>query len=806
MTEKLEALLGNLFVVGGRAISSAPPGSKIQLAPRRAHRSRENDTLFVLVTPAGHRQAQADFYEKLAQLAIDRHFRSRVSTTGALREVIQALHEEIRDYNQRHASDYRAAVLLMVKRHSEVFLVRAGTTIVIARLNGQYVTFPSDPEMLNILPLGSKGEPTAEYTYHSIGINDLLVLGDGGVASLSDTVLKSVILSGNIEDVLDKLEGVVEQQGSAMLVQFVSPETEAVEETVADPIITATTTDLDRSEKTVSDPMPATGMDLPVPMVEDAKRQAMEIKTPFQPSSAEEQVAVLGNTTGGEAGTKAAPFTLTQSLDERAAATNEVVEAQGIPITPKREKVTTDSVVKKTTTVEMPATTEKTGRVHPLRWLIAVVLLIVAGLLGMIAKATSMVLNRLLPEPTNQSQEAIPMNVAALIAVIIPALVGIVVVGLVLSNQDNTNFEELRAEALSSVEDARTVDQIAVSGTVADEATACQLWNIALQDVMRALQEFPRDGELTALGVEAQNKINYCDRIELVNVLKLRDFGNNSDLRGPILGPDQLTLYILDRTRDEVYRDEIRYTGSLTEPSLGESGGPIIYRAMRIQEYVVAGLVDIEWMDSSGGAARNNALVALDENGLLISYVGGRVEALRLEVPELWKGPIAIATFQDRFYVLDREANQIWRFEKLNGFYGKIPDEYFTSVRPDLSKAVDFTIDQRGAIYILFSDGRVEKYYQGAPETFAFEDGPPQGYGDTRAIFADNDPVAYAVYMVDRRYSAVYQLSQAGTRRAGYRPTETDIFDQVNGVYTSVESGITNVYVVSGNSLYYFSR
>ncbi len=74
MPIEYEALIGHLYVVGGRAISVAPPGLLVEAAPKRAARGRETDTFFALVTPAGETIAPEAFYERMAQLASDEYF------------------------------------------------------------------------------------------------------------------------------------------------------------------------------------------------------------------------------------------------------------------------------------------------------------------------------------------------------------------------------------------------------------------------------------------------------------------------------------------------------------------------------------------------------------------------------------------------------------------------------------------------------------------------------------------------------------------------------------------------------------
>lgn len=783
MSDRIEALVGNLFVVGGRSISTPPPGARVQVAPRRAQRIRENDTLFVLVTPAGYSQASADFYEKLAKLAVNSYFESRVGVTGALRESVKMLHTSIQEYNRKQATDYRAAVLLMAKRGDEVFIVRSGTTLLVARLAQSYVTFPSDPEMLNILPLGAQSEPVAEYAHFKFQPDDLFILGDAGIASLSDTVLRDVIGSGDIEAVLAKLESVTERQASASLIQFVladsndksslptpikaeekKPDILPAEATLA-PEATPTTSMLAPQKETPS-----------LPSIPPAEAAAVSISAP-QPVSGlgSEQPAMPVQAPPEMTPPVPAPPSTEKSAAAPAATSHE-----------KQRKI-------ETTPPETKRPSSLAGG------MLISVLLLLSGFFASVARSANALLARVLPEGEGENQkEAIPINVAALIAVIVPAIVGVVVVGLALSNRDNTTFEQLRQDALDSAEKAR------IANAGGDLPTACDLWEIALKDARRAVNEFPDDREILSLAAEAQNNIDLCDRVAPINLSKLRDFASNADLRGPVLAPDRQTLYTLDRRRGEVYKDEIRYTG--TTPALQQGETPILWQSMPILNYRVRNIIDIDWM-TNGGAVRSNSLVAMDANGLLISYSPTyQAEALQLARPPDWNDPIAIATWRRNFYVLDRGANQIWRFTPTDNLYTTLAEEYFTGTnRPDLSTAVDMGIDDAGAIYILFNDGVIQKFIGGNPEVFDLDRAPVEGILDGRALFVDNNPVSYALYVADRGNEALYQISQGGRVNAGYRPREA-VFDRLNGVYVDSSTSVVNVYILSGNSLFFFTR
>jgi hypothetical protein len=426
----------------------------------------------------------------------------------------------------------------------------------------------------------------------------------------------------------------------------------------------------------------------------------------------------------------------------------------------------------------------------------------VVGKMGRtISKSFGAILNNLLPEPDAEAspRETIPLNIVALIAIFIPALIAVIVVGFSISDQGQTRFEQLRQDALNAYNEAVEYSSV----PAADPKTARQLWDISRRQSLLALRENPEDSRLTEIFRESQQKLDFYDRIRRVPVIRLRDFGENADLRGPILA-NGVDLYTLDRNRSEVYRDTLNALGT---EIIGSERSPVIERGQPIREHIVTNLVDILWMNE-GGAADRNALVALDENGLLISYspVFPPANALKLITPPDWRRPVAIASWGANFYVLDAGANQIWRYVPVSGFYSEAPSEYFVGEnRPDLSAAVDFSIDDQGAVYVLYQDGRIDRFISGARESFSYADAPIEGLRNTRALYYDSNPVSYALYVAAQGNEALYQISLGGRINDGYRPSTAplDLFRSITGVFVDSSRNSLNIYVLAGSSLYY---
>ncbi|MEO8391779.1 MAG: hypothetical protein ABI700_02200, partial [Chloroflexota bacterium] len=87
MPFEYEALVGYLYVVGGRSISAPPPGTLVEIAPKKAARARELDTFFTLVIPSGETVAPAAFYEEMARKGAEQYFNSTGSVTAGIKTV-----------------------------------------------------------------------------------------------------------------------------------------------------------------------------------------------------------------------------------------------------------------------------------------------------------------------------------------------------------------------------------------------------------------------------------------------------------------------------------------------------------------------------------------------------------------------------------------------------------------------------------------------------------------------------------------------------------------------------------------------
>ncbi|MFA6254699.1 MAG: hypothetical protein WC675_01545 [Patescibacteria group bacterium] len=112
-----------------------------------------------------------------------------------------------------------------------------------------------------------------------------------------------------------------------------------------------------------------------------------------------------------------------------------------------------------------------------------------------------------------------------------------------------------------------------------------------------------------------------------------------------------------------------------------------------------------------GLAINNNELLFFNEAGVAfqLNPLNEAIQKIPLNINSN-ANIIDVTTFNNRIYLLDASANQIYRYTKTNGSYGN-GTSWITEQGLDLASAKALTID--GSIYILKADGQVIKLENG---------------------------------------------------------------------------------------------
>lgn len=224
-----EALVGHLYVVGGRAISMTPPGTLVEVAPKKAARGREADTFFALILPSGEQIAPAAFYEQMCRVGAERYFGSSGSVTAGLRSVFNSLNEDLYEHNLTNTKRYEASILCAVLRGSDLYLGRVGTGVALFRRNGATEPFPADfsnDEALFGPPLGVQPVVDAKMGHYEVDAGTRLILSDPGLADLDMDKLNEAAAKEDIAAVLHALKEMITANATLLTVEFVPPEAE----------------------------------------------------------------------------------------------------------------------------------------------------------------------------------------------------------------------------------------------------------------------------------------------------------------------------------------------------------------------------------------------------------------------------------------------------------------------------------------------------------------------------------------------------------------------------------------------------
>jgi outer membrane protein assembly factor BamB len=162
-----------------------------------------------------------------------------------------------------------------------------------------------------------------------------------------------------------------------------------------------------------------------------------------------------------------------------------------------------------------------------------------------------------------------------------------------------------------------------------------------------------------------------------------------------------------------------------------------------------------------------------------------------------------VRPFAGKLYVLDLEQGQVWRFPFSSDGFGP-PEGYFSAAAPDLSRAVDMTID--GAVYILLDDGRIYKFLAG--ESLPFQpDGLPQPLQRPVALVSEGDATSGALYVADAGTRSIVALTKSGEFihqiRAPVSPDGAAESDTLAGLeVVALEQTGRTLYVLAGGRLY----
>jgi hypothetical protein len=337
-------------------------------------------------------------------------------------------------------------------------------------------------------------------------------------------------------------------------------------------------------------------------------------------------------------------------------------------------------------------------------------------------------------------------------------------------------------------------------------------WEMALDHARNATRLRPGDPVATALQAQARAAIDHFDGIVRLQPVQLWDFGPGTGVPGygvpgyerQLVVHGQM-IFVLDPGGGWVAKLTLSPNGDRV---VEQGDSPILVQTGQdVGEGEVGGLVDCIW-GSPGGERQTSSLLILGEDGGVISYdpawvdEGGSPRLARSFLGTSPSSPAVVDFFGGRLYVLDKDANQIWRYNPREDTYPDRPDRYFVTSPPrSLVDALDMAID--GHIYVLYEDGEILQFLGGEHQPDFDVHGLPGDGMQAVALAVAQDGSSGAVYVADAGNKRVVVLGPDGAFQAQLRPDAAvgaEAFDALESLV--VDEPARRLYVVSGGRLY----
>ncbi len=313
-----------------------------------------------------------------------------------------------------------------------------------------------------------------------------------------------------------------------------------------------------------------------------------------------------------------------------------------------------------------------------------------------------------------------------LIVFLVVLLVGSVYLTSYLQNKNQVQDEHLTTynDTLSKIEEAKRVsfatqDRIKVYSEALIVSKELKEQNYADEKV-KVL-----DQKIVELKGVIYNIVTISDPKILADLKLKRDQANGEDLIST-----NTSYYISDRENRIIY-EIVKSNNEVKEISLGESAAPTLGVESKGSSY---------FLTEQGIGELDASLGKLD---------------IVVEKEAKWQSVVDMASYYGNLYLLDRLSHQLWKFLPAgNGFSQAVAyfDEGTWSDEVN-SVAID------GSIYLLFQNGKIDKYTSGVKQEFTVS-GLDQPFSTDSKLFTQED--YQNLYVMDKGVKRVVVINKKG--------------------------------------------
>jgi len=326
-----------------------------------------------------------------------------------------------------------------------------------------------------------------------------------------------------------------------------------------------------------------------------------------------------------------------------------------------------------------------------------------------------------------------------------------------------------------------------------DEAAVAQRLSGASDFLENARARRPNDEELLKLDQRYQALLDKVEHVTpLYGALPLWTFkGEGHNNSRVVVSGD--SLFVLDRGPGEVDR--------FLRSQLGDSVTPaepfvVVHKGEEISGTVVSDLTDMTWAEAAGPNQRSKLLVLDTAKGLVGYDTQLGTKRLTLGSADKLKQPQLTASYDGNLYIVDGEGDQVWRYRPGKNGYEGDPEAYFASGNPvDLAGVQAIAID--GNIWLLFTDGRLLKFFAGEQRPFDFQGMPgPLAAPTALAVLQEGDQL----YILDAGNGRIIEVTKEGQFLRQFRARDDDFLRQAKDMY--LDEAARKFYILTSDQLY----
>jgi hypothetical protein len=388
----------------------------------------------------------------------------------------------------------------------------------------------------------------------------------------------------------------------------------------------------------------------------------------------------------------------------------------------------------------------------------------------------------------------------AFLAVIIPIVIAAIVTSVYFQRGRVLQLSATKQEIGQHLDDAHQAGE--------GSETAAFHYSEVLRLADEAQKLRPDDGDVERMRQEALAELDVINKIARLTARRLQEYESDTFLTAISLGDENNGgIYTLDAAGNRIFAHD-------TDPSylnlLSTDPEQVLFGEQVLGSHVVGHIVDLLWRPRGSNVDRDG-LAALDNNGALVSHYPNFSDsrAVPLGLASDWVEPTSITTFNERLYILDVGAEQIWRyFAEGEGFNLSDEQRSIDFVEDaDLDQAVDFAIySEDGSVIILYQDGRLRRYVNGRAiwnESDLADSGLEQPLVAPSAVKISGRGLNSSIFVSDPGSSRLVQISLGGTFLAQFKAMDesgNELFSAASDF--ALASDPLRIFVVSGNELY----